>query len=291
LILHEGAKLSIIIILPRKFGAGLSLRYNIGSHDAGGFTAMSYIISEEVLEANPRVFIHSAGGGRVVVKRRAKPDRIFVHVFQNTLARLLREPMMLRTDDMGSGEWPEAKKLRALRENGLSVPEVLYETGNYFVLEYVGRNLGDVLTDESDPDKKRAYVESALLKLRSLHDKHFIHGGSQIKNFTVRDGEIYIIDFEEVIPPEYFEEFRIRDLILFAMSLEKEGLPFDLGWLCEVYGGLSDVDVRRRLEDAVLKYRFLKFLSAGMFSWISMDDVRAAVALIKKAERARLNAC
>jgi hypothetical protein len=70
------------------------------------------------------------------------------------------------------------------------------------------------------------------------------------------------------------------------MSLEKEGLPFDLGWLCETYGGPSGGDVRRRLEDAVLKYRFLKFLGAGIFSWISMDDVRAAIALIKKAERA-----
>jgi tRNA A-37 threonylcarbamoyl transferase component Bud32 len=247
---------------------------------------MSYIIPKEVLESNPRVFIHSAGGGRVVVKRRVKPDRIFAHVFQNALARLMREPMMIRTDDMGSGEWPEAKKLRALRENGLSVPEVLYETENYFVLEYVGRNLVEVLMNESNPSKKCAYLERALLKLRGLHEKRFIHGGSQIKNFTVRNGDIYIIDFEEIIPGEYFEEFRIRDLILFAMSLEKEGLPFDLEWLCEAYGGPSGHDVRRRLEDAVLRYRFLKFLSADIFSWIPMDDVRAAIALIRKAEGA-----
>ncbi|MDR1510517.1 MAG: hypothetical protein LBS53_12860 [Synergistaceae bacterium] len=247
---------------------------------------MSYIIPSEVLKSNPRVFIHSAGGRQVVVKRRVKPDMIFAHVFQNTLARLMREPMMIRTDDIGKGEWPEAKKLRTLRENGLSVPEVLYEAENYFVLEYVGRNLADVLARERDPAKKYAYVEHALLKLRTLHEKRFIHGGSQIKNFTIQGGEIYLIDFEEVIPREYFEEFRIRDIILFAMSLEKEDLPFDLGWLCEAYGGQSGKDVHRRLEDAVLKYRFLKFLGAGIFSWIPMDDVRAAIALIKKAERA-----
>ena len=154
---------------------------------------MSYIIPEEALESNPRVFIHSAGGLRVVVKRRAKPDRIFVHVFQNALALLMREPMMIRTDDMGGGEWPEAKKLRALRENGLNVPEVLYETENYFVLEYVGRNLVDVLAGESDTAKKYTYLEQALSKLRALHEKRFIHGGSQIKNFTVRNGDIYIL--------------------------------------------------------------------------------------------------
>jgi tRNA A-37 threonylcarbamoyl transferase component Bud32 len=248
---------------------------------------MSYIIPEEVLESSPRVFIYLAEGERVVVKRRAKPDRIFVHVFQNALARLLHEPMMIRTDDMGSGEWPEAKKLRALRENGLSVPEVLYETENYFVLEYVGRNLVDVLTDEADPAKRCTYLERALSKLRAMHEKRFIHGGSQIKNFTVRNGDIYIIDFEEVIPREYFEEFRIRDIILFAMSLEKEGLPFDVEWLCEAYGGPSGRDVGRRLKKAVLKYKFLNFLNAGMFLWIPMEDVRAAIALIKKVERAR----
>ncbi|MDR2780774.1 MAG: hypothetical protein LBB28_06585 [Synergistaceae bacterium] len=248
---------------------------------------MSYIIPEETLESSPRVFMHSAGEWRVVVKRRAKPDRIFVHMFQNALARLLHDPMMIRTDDMGNGEWPEAKKLRALREHGLNVPEILYETENYFVLEYVGRNLADVLMNESDPEKKRAYAERALLKLRALHGKRFIHGGAQIKNFTALDGEIYMIDFEEVIPEGYFEEFKIRDLIVFAMSLEKEGLPFDLEWLCGAYGGPSGEDVLRRFEDAVLKYRFLKFLSARIFSWIPMNDVRAAIALIKKAERAR----
>jgi tRNA A-37 threonylcarbamoyl transferase component Bud32 len=253
----------------------------------GGIASMSYFIPSEKLRASPRVFIHSAGERQVVVKRRAKPDMIFAHVFQNALARLMREPMMIRTDDMGGGEWHEVKKLRALRENGLSVPEVLYEGEDYFVLEYVGRNLVDVMAGERDHAKKTACVERALLKLRSLHEKGFIHGGSQIKNFTARDGEIYVIDFEEIIPEGYFEEFRMRDIILFAMSIEKEHLPFELEWLCEIYGGLSGKDVRRKLEDALLKYRFLKFLGAGVFSKIPMDDVRAAIALIKKAERTR----
>jgi tRNA A-37 threonylcarbamoyl transferase component Bud32 len=246
---------------------------------------MSYIIPHEVLASSGRVFMHSHGGRAVVVKQHVKHDIIFVHVFQNALARLLREPMLLCVDARNVSENQEIKKLKELRASGLSVPKILYEAPEYFILEYVGKNLEEVLAGTPDAEGKNALIAGALEKLRALHEKNFIHGGSQIKNFTWLDGEIYMLDFEAVIPRGYDESFRMRDILLFVMSLENAGISTDLEWICNVYDRRQGFEVYRQLERTILKYKFLKFLDSKLFSLIRMNDVRAALSLIDKVER------
>jgi tRNA A-37 threonylcarbamoyl transferase component Bud32 len=246
---------------------------------------MSYLVPPETFAAHSRVFEWSASGRRVIVKRRAKPDIIFVHVFQNALAWMLREPILLRTDARGRDKFFEPQKLKALRENGVSVPEVLYECPEYFVLEYVGENLEAILKRERDECRRNEYISRALRRLRFMHEKNFIHGGAQIKNFTCLDGEIYMIDFEEAIPDGFFDEFRQRDLLVFSMSLETAGISRGLDWICRAYDERSGGEICARLASRLLNYRFLKFLNLKIFSWISMNDVRAAISLIEHAER------
>jgi tRNA A-37 threonylcarbamoyl transferase component Bud32 len=231
-----------------------------------------------------RVFEHAVDGRKVVVKRYVKPDMIFVHVFQNFLARLLREPMLLRTDALGGDIYREPQKLSTLRENGLNVPEVLYECSDYFVLEYVGQNLESVLKRERGDDRRNKYITRALGQLRAMHEKNFVHGGAQVKNFTCLDGEVFMIDFEEIIPGGYAEDFKRRDLLLFAMSLETAGISRGFKWICDAYGGASGGVICASLASSLRKYRFLKFLKAKVFSWIKMNDVRAIIALIEEAE-------
>jgi tRNA A-37 threonylcarbamoyl transferase component Bud32 len=246
---------------------------------------MSYIIPPEALAVNARVFEHIVDGRKVIVKRYGKPDMIFVHVFQNAFARLLREPLLLRTDAISGDIYREPRKLRELLANGLNVPEVLYDCPDYFVLEYVGENLDYILRFEPDNARRNEYIACALGHLRALHGKNFVHGGAQIKNFTCRDGEIYMIDFEEVIPDGYGDAFKLRDLVIFAMSLEKIGISSGLDWICRAYDEKSGREICARIASGLLRYRFLKFLNAGIFSWISMNDVRAMISLIESAER------
>ena len=248
---------------------------------------MDYAVPPEVLNSNPRVFVHTAGGREVVVKRFDKPDAIFVHVFQNAVARIFREPMMIRTDAIGGDGRHEIKKLKALREHGLKVPEVLYEGAGYFVMEHVGECLEDIVKHERDGARVDGYITDALKNLRALHERGFIHGGAQIKNFTRRGGETFMIDFEEVIPEGYGEAMRRRDIAVFMMSLETAGISRGLGWVCDLYGGASGKEICASLASSLRRYGFLKFLNGPVFSLIKMNDVHAAVSLVEKAEKVR----
>jgi tRNA A-37 threonylcarbamoyl transferase component Bud32 len=245
---------------------------------------MSYAITAETLSASPRVFEYAADGHKVVVKRYVKPDRIFVHVFQNAVARIMREPMMLRTDALGADIYNEPRKLRSLRAAGVNVPEVLYECGDYFVLEHVGDNLEDVLLSECGAARGDELIARALGRMRAMHEKNFAHGGAQIKNFTCRGGEIYMVDFEEMIPERYLDAFKRRDLIMFAMSLHTAGIPRDLDWICRAYGGESWREIMEGLKSNLRGYGFLKILDARLFSRISMKDVRAMISLIEQSD-------
>jgi tRNA A-37 threonylcarbamoyl transferase component Bud32 len=249
---------------------------------------MDYAVPPEVLRANPRVFIRSAGGREVVVKRVDKPDAIFVHVFQNAVAKIFREPMMMRTDAIGGDGRHEIKKLKALRGRGLKVPEVLYEGAGYFVMEHVGESLEDIVKKERDRARVDGYIADALKNLRALHDLGFIHGGAQIKNFTRRGGETFMIDFEEVIPEGCGDAMRRRDVLVFMMSLETAGVPRGFEWVCDLYGGgTGGSEIRERLASSLRRYGFLKFLNGPVFSRIKMSDVHAVVALVEKAEKVR----
>jgi tRNA A-37 threonylcarbamoyl transferase component Bud32 len=152
-------------------------------------------------------------------------------------------------------------------------------------MEYVGSSLCDILASALDSGKKEALVAGALSKLRALHEKGFAHGGAHIKNFTCFGKEIYMVDFEEVIPPGHLESFKTRDLLVFLLSMEACSLSPDLARICEAYGGKSGRAVREKLERELLRYRFLKFLNMKIFKHIKMNDVRAAISLIEKAEK------
>jgi tRNA A-37 threonylcarbamoyl transferase component Bud32 len=248
---------------------------------------MDYAVPPEVLKSHPgRVFVHAAGGRKVVVKRVEKPDAIFVHVFQNAAANIFREPMMLRTDAVGGDGRHEARKLKAIREKGLNVPEVLYEGIGYFVMEHVGEPLEDTVKKERDRARVDGYIAAAARNLRCLHEEGFIHGGAQFKNFTIRDGDVFMIDFEEVIPEGYGEAMKRRDILLFLMSLETAGVPRELDWLCRIYDENGGGEFCARIASSLRRYGCLKFLNNRFFSRIPMNDVHAAVALVEKAERA-----
>jgi tRNA A-37 threonylcarbamoyl transferase component Bud32 len=248
---------------------------------------MDYAVPPEVLKSHPRVFVQTAGGHEVVVKRFDKPDAIFVHVFQNAVAKILREPMMLRTDAVGGDGRHEVKKLKAIREKGLNVPEVLYEGDGYFVMEHVGECLEDIVKKERDAARADGYIADALKNLRVLHESGFVHGGAQIKNFTRRGGETFMIDFEEVIPEGYDDAMRRRDIAVFLMSLETAGISRGLERICDMYDRAEGTYICARLASSLRRYRFLKFLNNPFFSRIPMNDVHAAVSLVEKAERSQ----
>lgn len=90
----------------------------------------------------------------------------------------------------------EAARLRALAAAGEAVPQVLALAPDCLVLEHVGDTL-----EQSLFPLNRAEIFSRLIAatddLARFHEAGHWHGGSQVKNMTLRNGRLFRIDFEE----------------------------------------------------------------------------------------------
>ncbi|MDR2879102.1 MAG: hypothetical protein LBV03_04225, partial [Fusobacteriales bacterium] len=133
--------------------------------------------------------------------------------------------------------------------------------------------------------RKDYYIEKALEELSRLHYKNNAHGGSQIRNFTIKNEKISLIDFEEKIPEKYIDEFKIRDLLVFILSLQKAGFEPDVKNICEIYKEKTSKEVYEILRKFLVKYKWIYFLNSRIFSKIRMKDVRDFIAVIEKVDK------
>jgi tRNA A-37 threonylcarbamoyl transferase component Bud32 len=92
----------------------------------------------------------------------------------------------------------EAQRLSMLLEAGCRVPEVWWQEQGLLVLEYVGDDLADLIRNE-DATSQLWLTRAAAADLAAFHARGMWHGGAQIRNVTLRDGELWRIDFEENI--------------------------------------------------------------------------------------------
>jgi len=92
----------------------------------------------------------------------------------------------------------EAQRLSQLLEAGCRVPEVWWQEPNLLVLEFVGQDLAYLIRKE-DSTSRLWLARAAAVDMAAFHARGLWHGGAQIRNLTLRDGEIWRIDFEENI--------------------------------------------------------------------------------------------
>lgn len=251
---------------------------------------MEYLIPETVLRRQINVFPYRIGGktGRTVwVKKRRRRDNARHWYMQRALyavtgLALLVPPAPLPTDSAAF----EAGRLEEAARLGLRVPAVLHRDADYFVIEDAGTTLGEYL--RSAPADEAAVIDKAAAELRRAHSLGIAHGGAQIKNLTLRDGEIGFIDFEENIPAERLEEFQLRDLFLFLLSLEKLGTDPDVRHIVSAYAGApaEAENVLRRLAAALRQLRMLRVFEFPLFAGWRLGDIRAICRLVKKGEGA-----
>lgn len=248
---------------------------------------MRYRIPKSILDAGGQVFVHRIRGKKIFVKKR-RPQKTPFGVFALAmLHRLTGNPILVppgRTPV--SNVEMEAGRLRELKEKGVRVPRVLHQEADYFVMSDAGVSLNLLLKDK--PSDPHGYVERAVRELRGLHEKGVAHGGAQIKNFTLLDDEIHLIDFETEIPPELVGEFQTRDLFLFILSLERRRQNPDPLVLCRMYGGENWLDAFEKLRKAVRGLRIALVLDNRLLKSIRMHDVRDLISLIRKIEGARV---
>lgn len=92
----------------------------------------------------------------------------------------------------------EAQRLRQLSQAGCRVPEVWWQERGLLVLEFVGDDLADLIRNETPPSRLRL-TRAVAADLAAFHARGLWHGGAQIRNITLRGGELWRIDFEENI--------------------------------------------------------------------------------------------
>jgi tRNA A-37 threonylcarbamoyl transferase component Bud32 len=75
------------------------------------------------------------------------------------------------------------------------VPSVVHETSDYIVLTDVGESLHRCLLLCDDATRMRHILQVADL-LSDLHGRKAWHGNAALRNFTLKDGQLGMIDFE-----------------------------------------------------------------------------------------------
>ena len=134
----------------------------------------------------------SLGGGSVICAAlHARP--VPGSGLQAVPGRISRPGVVLR-----NGLEHEAERLSALLQAGCRVPEVWWRERGLLVLEYVGEDLADLIRNE-DSTTRLWLARAAAADLAAFHARGLWHGGAQIRNITLREGELWRIDFEENI--------------------------------------------------------------------------------------------
>jgi tRNA A-37 threonylcarbamoyl transferase component Bud32 len=148
----------------------------------------------------------------------------------------------------------EAERLRRLSAAGCRVPQVWLQAPGLLALEHVGLDLSSLIRHGIESERI-ALSRLAGGDLARFHRRGFWHGGAQIRNLTIRDGEMWRIDFEENIGEalsrpltQAYDLFQMLTSLLSLRSLPEDVMPV-LGktMLDEYFDVNPDAAVRARL--------------------------------------------
>ncbi|MBX9848056.1 MAG: hypothetical protein K2X64_02085 [Rhodocyclaceae bacterium] len=196
--------------------------------DAGLITAAEHALAAEPQQRTVRV--RHAGKNYIAKRLAEKPRRLLQTLFVRWLVkRITGQPLPLRTlalSEAAHSMHYEATRLQSLAAAGASVPHLAHQTTDYLLLEDCGTVVATQLEGWT-PAVWRDVLLRLANDLGQLHARGLWHGGAQIKNVTLQNGDFTRIDFEE-----NFGEFlplsvcHATDLILFLNSISLAG-PID----------------------------------------------------------------
>ncbi|WP_341327044.1 hypothetical protein [Methylotuvimicrobium sp. KM2] len=147
------------------------------------------------------------------------------HWLGAVVAILSRNPLLKPTVATGGPEAlkAEASRLRKLAALGVSVPQIVAEGKDWFMLNDIGRPLTGWIRDpEVSREQKRTIVKKASEQLALLHSQGLWHGRPAFRDMAY-DGQFFgFLDFEEdpgcVLTPA---QCMMRDTLLYIHSLHR----------------------------------------------------------------------
>ncbi|MFJ7565668.1 hypothetical protein ACIQW9_01745 [Herminiimonas sp. NPDC097707] len=178
------------------------------------------IITEQLARTPDRTQLVDVDGTPVIVKRLEAPLKHWGYPVLNTLASLLRQPMLRAVPAPGSSaaQSIEIARLRALAAAGVSVPEVLHVTPHWFAISFLGATSIDQLLRQQ-PEQGLYYWESGLQAILELHRLCQTASQCFARNMIWHEGKVSFIDFEDnpssVMP---MASAQARDWLLYLHS-------------------------------------------------------------------------
>lgn len=165
----------------------------------------------------------------------------------------------------------ETSKLEKFRSLGINTPKVVYKCDDFFVLEDCGNSVNAYLRDKNiTKEKFYDFVEKLLFELAKIHNQNEFHGGTQIRNFTYKNDNVYVIDLEESFSNSTdIETLKFRDFLLFILSFVKmKELSFEVDYFFIInrYKELTKSDdLTQKLRNFSKKISFFIWLSNVSF--------------------------
>jgi tRNA A-37 threonylcarbamoyl transferase component Bud32 len=235
--------------------------------------SMNEIIAKEI-KNNPKreIFNIETEGKKVWVKRARKTGSNLLHKIAYMITK---NPIVIPVENKTPQKALkfESSKLKLLHTLSIPVPRVIEITDNYFILEDCGPTMHRLISKRrlSNPSE---VLEKIITQLTLLHNMDQFHGGSQIKNFTYKDGKIYFIDFEESFSRSIkIEELQFRDLFLFLFSISKLNIEINYENLIKKYINLTKkTDVIEKFHILSSKVNFLMKLIENKTIWNLIDS-------------------
>lgn len=228
-------------------------------------------IATQLARKHDRTQLVDLDGTPVIVKRLEAPLKHWGYPVLNTLARLLCQPMLRAVPAPGGSEAQEIEvaRLRTLAAAGVSVPQVLHVTRDWFALSFLGANSVDQLLRQQ-PHKAKEYWKDGLQAILELHRLGQTASQCFARNMIAHEGKISFIDFEDdpskVMP---LAAAQARDWLLYLHSTAYI-LHLDRQEIAQIYLDYlvqDDVAVQREVKRAASAFSWLRILPKKRKPW------------------------
>lgn len=157
----------------------------------------------------------------VWMKRRPFSKKNHWHKLQGILARLVKRPTFAPTATVGGSDSLryEAERLRSFSVKNIPVPNVLAVTEHFMLTEDVGLQLQNYLYTLTDAQEIQQRLTQAISTVRDMHQAGLCHGRPSLRDMTIKNGIISLIDLEEnPLQVMQLAQAQARDIWLFLNS-------------------------------------------------------------------------
>ncbi len=251
-----------------------------------------FVLSDETLNsARRRVFTLDVDGKHYFVKKQLAGKARYGPLVQRVAYAVTGNMLLAPTTfaDPGASLAYEKEKLERLLAAHIPVPKIVHSDPRYLVLEDVGAVMHKAVSQK--PDRADEYLVRAVVALANLHQAGFAHGGAQLKNFTLKDDKVYLIDFEERVEQYPIEEMQLRDVFVFLTYVGRLGVTVNYDDIITRYETVRGVLVRERLAKSMRPLRWITILNAPVFDRFQLHDMKAFAALVDHLKAVESGRC